>query len=147
MGERQWENDTSWSPNSISTTPGQGLPAWTFIHHGADGAWRAPEAKHEDDVPQPRHFAAIKFNTVYSYTGPNDIDCTQLHALLMHDVADWLEPQGIPWQWRNEYTDEIHDQYEGFEAFIGHGIDAMQWLNTVVIPAIQANTGETPDPS
>lgn len=148
-----WEEDSRPEHRSYSTVVGQGLPAWTFIHFGENGVWRSPEDEyaHPDDVEEgeepwfvaPRHFAAIDFDTTYFYSGPNGETCAQLHAALMLQVGAWLEAQGVPWQWRNEYSDEIHDAYEGFEEFAGHGAESKVWAKSVMsaITATAENGG------
>lgn len=139
-----WE-EAKYSQNAVCTVPGQGLPAWTFIYFGEDGAWRAPEDEYDNDVEEgeeprfvaPKHFARIDFDTAYGYTGPDGEGCAELHTALMLQVGAWLEVQGVPWQWQNEYSGEIHNAFEGFEEFAGHGYEAAAWFKSVM-PAIRA---------
>src|SRR5688572_25457433 len=37
------DNDSEYWQNTFESVCGQGLPAWTIVYHGADGAWRSPE--------------------------------------------------------------------------------------------------------
>ncbi len=138
-------NDSAYWENTFESVPGQGLPAWTIIYFGADGAWRAPDDEYDDDVEEgeaprfvaPRHFTRIDFDTAYAYTGPDGEGCAELHTALMLQVGAWLEAQGVPWQWQNEYTGDIHDAYEGFEEFAGNGYEATAWFKSIM-PAIAA---------
>ncbi|WP_051325994.1 hypothetical protein [Glycomyces tenuis] len=149
--QQVWETGGEVWTHSDLTTPGQGLPAWTFIHYGENGAWRNPEPEYEDPeyvdegeeprIVTPRHFARIDFDTAYGYTGPNGEGCSELHTALMIQVGAWIDAQGVPWQWRNEYTGEIHNAYEGFEEFAGNGYEATAWFKRVM-PAIAAAAAE-----
>jgi hypothetical protein len=141
------DNDSEYWQNTFESVPGQGLPAWTIVYHGADGAWLAPEDKYDDDVEEgeeprfvaPRHFARIDFDTAYGYQGPNRMTCNHLHVLLMSEVGDWLKAQHVPWQWHNEYSGDIYDGFEGFASLIGDGVDAQSWFQDIAKPAIEAD--------
>lgn len=140
------DNDSPFWENTFASVGGQGLPAWTIVYHGADGAWRAPEDEYDNDVEDgeeprfvaPKHFARIDFDTAYAYTGPHGEGCAELHTALMLQVGAWLEAQGVPWQWQNEFTGQIHDAHEGFEEFAGHGYEATAWFKSIT-PAIAAH--------
>lgn len=115
--QQLWEGESDTFRNSWSTTVGQGLPAWTFIHYGSDVAWRQPNEVDEDGFVTPAHFAAIDFDTAYGYRGENGETCSALHVQLMTRVGKWLDEQSVPWQWRDEFTGEVHDAYDGFDTF------------------------------
>jgi hypothetical protein len=154
---QRWEEngggaDRFWR-NTFSTVPDQGLPAWTIVYHGADAAWRAPEDEYDDDVEEgeeprfvaPRHFARIDFDTAYGYTGPHGEGCAELHTALMLQVGAWLDAQGVPWQWCNEFTGDLHNANEGFEEFAGNGFAATAWYSAImpVLAAAGVHTDTT----
>lgn len=116
--QQLWEGDSKTFRNSWSTTVGQGLPAWTFIHYGSDTKWKqADDEEDEYGYFTPKHFASIDFDTAYGYTGPNGEGCAKLHTQLMTRVGKWLDEQSVPWKWRNEFTGDVHDAYDGFDSF------------------------------
>lgn len=128
--EQAWNDDSAELSPSWSTKVGQGLPAWTYIHFAhlaAEGAWAQPNDEYADDsdydedgepaLQTPKHFARIDFDTAYGYRGENGETCSTLHVQLMTWVGKWLDEQSVPWQWRDEFTGEIHDAYDGFDTF------------------------------
>lgn len=143
---QRWEenggsgNDSPFWEHTFASVGGQGLPAWTIVYHGAEGAWRAPEDEYDDDVEEgeeprfvaPKHFAHIDFDTAYAYTGPHGEGCSELHTALMLQVGAWLDAHGVPWQWRNEFTGDIHNAHEGFEEFAGREFAATAWYSAIM---------------
>lgn len=115
--QQLWEGESDTFRNSWSTTVGQGLPAWTFIHYGSDVVWRQADDVEDDGYVTPAHFASIDFDTAYGYRGENGETCSTLHVQLMTRVGKWLDEQSVPWKWRDEFTGHIHDAYDGFDTF------------------------------
>lgn len=115
--QQLWEGENDTFRNSWSTTVGQGLPAWTFIHYGSDVEWRQADDVDDDGYFTPKHFASIDFDTAYSYQGPEGQTCSALHVQLMTRVGKWLDEQDVPWQWRDEFTGKLHGAYDGFDTF------------------------------
>lgn len=115
--EQAWNEESETFPHSWSTVVGQGLPAWTYIHFGADGQWRQADDEEDDGYFTPKHFAVVDFDTAYSYRGPDGQTCSGLHVALMTQLGVWLDGLGVKWQWRDEYTGKVHDAYDGFETF------------------------------
>lgn len=117
-GVRFSESDTG-----ISNEPGQGLNAWVLISGRADGpltsaaeaAEHGEECEGEDDCSWAHEracWAKANFDTSYSYQGPEG-GCGDLHARYVAELGKWLDDQGIGWEWRNEFTGEVHQRYDG----------------------------------
>jgi hypothetical protein len=125
--QQLWDIESSAFRNTWSTVVGQGLPARTWIHLGAEDAWAQPNDEYADDsdydedgepaLQTPKHFALINFDTAYGYRDAKGQGCAELHMQLMTRVGKWLDEQSVPWKWRDEFTGDIHDAYDGFDTF------------------------------
>lgn len=109
-------------------------------HHDADEV-----AEHAASIaadPTENGWAAIEvsFDTAYGYRGENGETCNQLHARYVGQLGAWLDKRGIPWKWKNEYTGEWFDGYEGLAEF-ARNRDAMDWFDSEVAPVIRAAGG------
>jgi hypothetical protein len=79
----------------------------------------------------------LSFDTGYSYDGENGETCTELHAMLIVQIGNWLDSQGVSWKWMNEYTGDVHESYAGLKEFLGEGDKAKAWFTGSVMPLIK----------
>lgn len=129
----------------IWNTPGQGLLALLDIRYRKDGPLRAlPEAHDEDCEPgctrdhRPACWLEASFDTPYGYRGPGGEGCGDLHARLVAELGQWLDGKGVTWSWRNEFTGDIHQGYDGLDELCEGGAKATAWYRTIVAPVIAA---------
>jgi hypothetical protein len=147
-----WSDEGRWS---ISNEIGQGLPAILDIEYRPGAMlWTPAQAAECDDdcdegCDKDHYFRAcwlnIDFDTAYSYRGPNGIGCGGLHALLVAEVGNWLDARGLAWEWRNEFTGEVHGGETRYAQLLGladGGRDAAEWFTGMVKPAIEAMAAE-----
>lgn len=126
---------------------GQGLPAILDVTYRKGGPLRSTDIGHsewcEDDCDGEHArpcFADVDFDTAYSsrfsFGG-----CSELHALLVSNLGEWLDERGVRWEWRNEYTGDVHggeERYTALAGLLNSGDEAMDWFRNVVVPAIPA---------
>lgn len=137
---------------NISNEIGQGLPAILDIKYRPNGPLRTPEqsAEHEDycaeDCDRTYHDRAcwldVDFDTAYSARFSGGMGCGDLHAALVAEVGKWLDERDVRWEWRNEFTSEVHggdDKYERLIDLCSGGFAATAWFRTTVLPAIAAD--------
>lgn len=131
----------------IANRLGQNLPAILDITYREGGPLRSADIGHSkwcgDDCDGEHArvcFADVDFDTAYSsrfsFGG-----CSELHALLVSDLGQWLDAKGVRWEWRNEYTGDVHGGDRRYTALAGlcdSGDAAMDWFRNVVMPAIPA---------
>ncbi len=149
---QRW-NGTEWVEDpdlrSISNEIGQVLPGILDIDYRASGPLREAQTECDegcdpDDCSGRYHaracFADVDFDTAYSskfsFGG-----CSQLHALLVSNLGQWLDGRGVRWEWRTEYTGEVFggdERYTSLTTLLDSGVKAMEWFNDVVLPAIPA---------
>lgn len=140
-----WQGDDIWS---IRNHLGQGLPAILGITYRPDAPlWTAEDAStHTEDCEEDcdgDHYrracwADIDFDTAYSARSCG-MGCGQIHAALVAEVGEWLDARNVRWEWRNEFTGEVHgggDRYERLADLSISGEDAADWTNNTVLPAI-----------
>lgn len=143
-----WELPGAWS---ISNSIGQDLPAILDIKYRPDAPLRTPEqaAEHENDCDEDcdrqHHSRAcwldIDFDTAYGAHFSNGMGCGDLHAALVSQVGQWLDARSVRWEWRNEFTGDVHGGDERYERLIDlcrGGLEAEAWFRTMVLPAIAA---------
>ena len=53
-------------------------------------------------------------------------------------LASGFDNRGVRWQWKNEFTGEVHDRYDGSTYLGSGGAEASEWFRDIVISAIQA---------
>ena len=139
--------------DSIVNEPDQGLCAWLLIHYGTDAPYvTTAHAAAHDEYCEPGcdgggHYeracwAKVNFDTAYSYHGP-DGGCGDLHARLVAELGKWMDDQGIDWEWRNEFTGEVHQRYDGLTELGDGGAEATDWFRNVAGPAIAAHIAGT----
>lgn len=146
-----WRGDGS---RMLSNEIGQGLPAILDIHYRPDAALTTAEQAaactsdcdaDEDYHHHPRAcWANIDFDTAYGYHDTAGRGCGDLHALLVAEVGKWLDERGVRWEWRNEFTGEVHGGDERYARLIdlaSGGFEASAWFRTSVLPAIMAAGG------
>jgi len=142
-----WRGD---GVRSIANTIGQGLPGILDISYRADGPLRTveqAEACDEDCEPgcdKGQHYYRacwldIDFDTAYGYK-QGGMGCGDLHAALVGELGQWLDAQGIRWEWRNEFTGDVHggpDRYVRLVDLASGGFEATAWFQSTVLPAIE----------
>lgn len=109
-----WEHDgqPEWGNPHYCNRPGQGLPGWLFVFYGPDGPLRRDE-----DSGKPEGFVEVSLDTAYGYHAANGASCSDLHAWFVRTLGEWLDDQGAPWSWRNEYTGEWFTGTDGLAEF------------------------------
>lgn len=133
--------------DSIHNLPGQGLCAWLLLYHGHGKPYCTAEqaATCDEDCEQPcdgDHYdracwAKVNFDTGYSFSGP-DGGCGDLHARIVAELGAWLDERGVDWEWRNEFTGEVHQRYNGLTDLGRGGAEATTWFRNIAAPAIAA---------
>jgi len=128
---------------------GQGLPALLSIQHRsgaplrtvesikAHGRWCEPDCDGSDHDGHPC-FLDVDFDTSYGYQDDHG-GCGELHARLVAQLGQWLDAQGIRWEWRNEYTGDVHGgdaRYERLLDLCERSKQARDWFQNVVMPAV-----------
>jgi len=112
---------------------GQGLPAILEVGYN-DGKPLVREEWND----RPACIAEVYLDTSYGYRD-GGWSCSLLHAWLVASIGAWLSERGIPWQWENEFTGDIHTGTDGLREFVGKGLEAEAWFHGVVVPAIDAH--------
>lgn len=142
----------------MSNEIGQGLPAILDIHYRpgaplatAEQAAQCTDDCDSEDVGEDRYhhhphqcWANIDFDTAYGYRDSAGRGCGDLHALLISDIGHWLDEREVRWEWRNEYTGDVHggdERYTQLAGLISAGAEATAWFRTSVLPAIAAQIG------
>lgn len=133
----------------IGNPPGIGADAWLMIHF-REGGWYVEDSdacnsycspENGEHAHEPRCFLKINFDTAYGYKGPRGEGCADLHARYIVHLGEWLDEQGIPWAWKNEFTGEVHerdDRYLKLGEFVGCGDNADAWFVGTVLPIVLA---------
>lgn len=153
-GRQKWsaEQDKTWRDGrsfvepenawSISNQIGQGLPAILDISYRPGAPLRTPQQAAECDDCEPdcdkdHYYRAcwldIDFDTAYGYSGPDGMGCGDLHARLVAQLGQWLDAKGVRWEWRNEFTGDVHggdDRYERLIELCSGGFEATSWFRT-----------------
>lgn len=149
----------------IGNNLGQGFPAILDVTYGLGVPLYTPEqaAEHEDwcnfpggddydpDAPdcdgthgsRRACWAMVGFDTSYGYTDTRGYGCGDLHADYVSRLGLWLDGQGVRWEFRNEFTGEVHGGKDRYAKLIGlsrGGFEATAWFRNTVLPAI-ANHG------
>lgn len=160
--DRQHSEDDEWGDHRVLMNKGcQGLPGWLMVHYRPDGAYRTaaqslahdewcnvpggksynPDTAHCDPVAD--HSAAcwleVSLDTAYSYRGPDDMGCGDMHARFVAELGLWLDQREIAWSWHNEFTNEVFggdDRYEKLITLASGGFEASAWFRTTVAPAL-----------
>lgn len=151
--------DNAWC---IEHPPGQGLPAWLMVYYRPDRAYRSADeaAAHEDYCDPadesnlwenedgslsdpcdgsghtPACWAEVSLDTAYGYSHPEHGSCGNLHAWLVANSGSWLDSRGVAWSWRNEFTGEVHQRFDGLSQLGGGGAEATDWFRNIVVPAL-----------
>lgn len=152
VGPGEWADDPSgrWR---VGNQIGQGLPAILDIEYRKGAPLTTAEESRQctgncdtDDEEEPYHhhphpcWLHIDWDTAYSARS-GGLNCGQLHAAFIVELGRWLDERGIRWEWRNEYTGEVHGGEERYSALSGllEGTDEAQaWFWNSVVPAIPA---------
>ncbi len=153
--EQQSSDRESWQGDGarlLGNQLGQGLPAILEIAYRPDAPLWTPEqaAAHDEDCEPEcdgNHYrracwADVDFDTAYGYRDAEGRGCGDLHALLVAAIGQYLDMRDIRWEWRNEYTSEVHggeDRYARLIDLVSSGFEAAAWFRTSVLPAIAAH--------
>lgn len=163
--DKTWKRGRSFvesaNPWTMQNIPGQGLPAWLMMYYRPNAPLRTPEqaAEHDSDcnVPGNDHYDAgeplcsgdhawsracwltISLDTAYGYSDERGYGCGDLHAEYVARLGQWLDAQGVRWEWMNEFTGEIHSGYDQLADLGRGGADASAWFRSTVAPAIAAD--------
>jgi len=161
------EPDTDWRTKqptglwTMETVIGQGLPAWTMVHYRPGGEYRteAGALAHDTEicnVPGAVYYDAdepvcdgshhdpacrlmVDMDTAYGFHGPGGMGCSALHGVMIVRLGTMLAERGVPWQWRNEYTGELHSGFDGLDGLLHVGDEANAWFEGIALPAIMAD--------
>lgn len=151
--QQEWSDKSSWGDDPtrrcIGNRIGQGLPAILDIDYRMGGKLREAQIECDEDCfeecskqyHERECWLDLDFDTAYSYKDSQGRGCGDLHALLVSRVGQWLDAKGVRWEWRNEYSGEVHggdDRYEKLIDLVSCGFQANAWLRTTVLPAINA---------
>ena len=151
------EQDKTWSkgvgaaepgnPWTIGNKVGQGLCALLDVAYRPACPLRAAgqhkEWCEEDDGCEGGSYCTpcwseVSFDTAYSYREGGE-GCGDLHARLVAELGQWLDAKGIRWQWKNEFTGDIFDRYDGLTELGSGGAEASDWFRNIAAPAIAAH--------
>jgi hypothetical protein len=150
--ERQDFSDTSRDDvHRLANKIGQGLPGILEIRYreGAplataeQAATCTTDCDPGDDYHYHPHtcFAEIGIDTGYGYRDPEGRGCGDLHALLVAEIGNWLDKRDVRWEWRNEFTGEVHGGAERYHRLIdlcSAGFEAAAWFRSSVLPVINS---------
>jgi hypothetical protein len=84
-------------------------------------------------------YVKVNFDTGYGYSDEFGRGCGDLHAAYIRKLGAYLDAQGIPFLWENEFRGEFHRGYEELRHLGSAGEEANTWLQNVVLPAIKNN--------
>ncbi|MFF7067354.1 hypothetical protein [Streptomyces pseudovenezuelae] len=150
------------NPWTVNNDPGQGLPAWLMIHYRPDAPLRTAEqaAEHDEDCNLPENsiyveewgpcsgehhhracWLEVSFDTAYGYRDERGYGCGDLHAEYISRLGQWLDAKGVRWEWKNEFTGEVHTGYSRLVDLAFGGFEASAWFRSTVLPAIQSEGG------
>lgn len=120
---------------------GQGFSALLSVSR-SDGEPEAHDEWCDEDCSgkyhKLAHWVLVDFDTGYSYRGDNGEGCGDLHALLVAKLGKWLDAKGLRWSWRNEFTGDVHQSYDGLSELGSGGREASSWFFNTVLPVIAA---------
>lgn len=133
---------------SIYNRLGQGLPAILDVRYRNGGQYVTAEmAGHDEDCDEDctgkyhdrECWIDVDLDTAYGYRDERGWGCGDLHAVLVARIGNWLDERGVRWEWRNEFTGDVHgddDRYARLADLASGGFEAEAWFRTAVLPAI-----------
>jgi hypothetical protein len=132
------------NPWSRDNEPGQNLPAWLMSAYRPVGPLRPEVGGHDEDCDEDCSgkyhdracWMSVDFDTTYGYRDVRGWGCGDLHAALVFELGAWLTGHNIRWEWRNEFTGEVHVGPEGLTELGRAGVEAQDWFASTVAPAI-----------
>ena len=148
----RFSDSESWQgggARTLANEPGQGLCAWLLVTYRPGSPLTTPQeaGQHledcEPDCDGADHYdracwLQVNFDTAYSYSGP-DGGCGDLHARVVAELGQWLDERGARWEWRNEFTGEVHQGYDSLTDLGTGGAEASDWFRNIAAPAIAAH--------
>lgn len=135
----------------IANRIGQNLPGILDITYRTGGPLREAQTECDEDCDPDEcsgryHdrfcWLDVDFDTAYGARFEGGMGCGDVHALLVAELGQWLDAKGVRWEWRNEFTGDVHggpDRYERLIDLASGGFEATAWFQTSVLPAITAN--------
>jgi hypothetical protein len=142
-------------PWSRDNEADQGLPAWLMSAYRPDGPLVAEDPGHDEYCSIPENpdyydedepcdggghdrvcWMSVDFDTTYSYRDVRGWGCGDLHAAMVAELGAWLTAKNVRWEWRNEFTGDVHVGTDGLGELGARGAEAQDWMRTMVIPAI-----------
>lgn len=105
------EHGYVYDENGYCTTLGQGLACIWEVEYGADGPmkWIEDDDLDGSEGPMNEHLVSANFDTAYGYKKPNGAHCSDLHAFLLREIADYLDGVGVTeWVWLHEEEGTWH---------------------------------------
>jgi hypothetical protein len=128
----RWGENTD-ACRTRQTQCGQGLDAWTSMTYKENITEQFPVEHYEDSIEsRPAHYIHIDFDTSYGFKSEIG-SCSELHASYIISLVK----MGYQLLWMNEYTGDIYYGITGIESLLSNGVEAMEWFNNLVVPAIQ----------
>lgn len=146
------DKEPGWADNghrTLSNDPGQGFPAWLWIHYNPGGPYRTQEQAEahddcEDDCDGSWHSPAcwleLHLDTTYGYS-EGGYGCGDLHAAIVYKLGQWLDERGVEWGWQNEFTGDWHfgdERYDRLTDLTRGGKEANAWFADSVAPVLAA---------
>lgn len=133
----------------VANKAGQNLPGILGVDYRVGGPLREAQTECDEDCDSDEcsgryHDRAcwldVDFDTAYSAVS-SGLGCGQLHAALVTELGQWLDAKGVRWEWRNEYTGDVHggeDRYERLVDLLSGSAAATAWFHNTVLPTIAA---------
>ncbi len=134
---------------SMANRIGQDLPGILDITYREGGPLRTAEQaeQHDEDCDEDCDreyhnracFLDIDFDTAYGAKFEGGMGCGDLHAALVAELGQWLDAKGVRWEWRNEFTGDVHggeDRYVRLIDLCRGGFEATSWYQHSVLPAL-----------
>ena len=133
----------------MSNPPGLGLAAWIDGHWMTDGSLLVPDECEPEDHAEsedgkcyhcrpPAAYLELSFDTAYSYSNPTFGGCGELHRWIIESLGEVCDHFELRWAWFNEFNGQWYLGREGLEDFAAEGAKARDWVNEIVLPALDA---------
>lgn len=142
------------TPGKISNRAGQGNRSMLDITYGLDGPideqveglieYERERAAYPDEpdygisdwyAPLP-YCAKIRLDTAYGFDEPGIGSCSDLHGAIILAVAAFAADYATGIMWRNEYTGEWFEGFDGLDDFATNGASALSWFENLALPAM-----------
>lgn len=128
----------------LGNRPGQGLPAWLGITYREGAPLHEEDTFSEPDeyIEEPYLLSKacdfkINFDTAYGYRDEFG-GCSDLHTRYIIALNAWITAKGGHLWWHNEFTGDYFDGVNGLDEFGQGGLEAREWFEGTVKPAVEA---------